>query len=792
MTYRAKLWIFFTILLTALVSSACSTGPDERPDVWPTQSALPESPPKDLNREAPSAVLRTGSDGFVYVVGMGDDVEPGTSFLGRYSGDWPIRDVARPALVTGRLVRTYEGDVGLVHLSYTLPEADPEGLEVAWETKPIDDNLGKGRARVAEVEKKPSRAIKLSIGNRHGVRDGDFYAILSEPGAGKDEDVEARMMQLSRRLTGVCMVQETEEDSARCTLWPGSKLHPSLTTPQKGQQAIFLEHTFGAAPRQGVIQVASVKGGDAALQEKVAAAMRAYLQSVTEAKTGVATIDETLDATKADFYSESETIEPLGKPQLVIGTSVEKVDGDDHLFANYTGVGPASGPGMVAAPPDGGVDLGPVDDVDEEDLRNFAATVWSGMLVYRGQTSEALIQLHQMLRDPKLSGPLRWHARDQYAMRWGAFGNYREALWLVLQDETIGAAKNDRQAWLNALGTRVRLYDFLDLSARAVSSAKRYLDAREEDKPGPQWRAAVAMYGEMLMADERVDDALKTVEQLEEACPEGCNGDLNSLVAGIFWSTPEDRSEVQDELLEFLVEHADEDDAGQVAATRLYQGLTSMRNQDFTQGLVAFLEAERLYKKANNLSGQARAKYFAFLAELSRGNPQEAFDRAREAQKLEMQLNDFASTAQIFERMSALYTNPDFLQKPGPYLGAARQVLSGAVESNIAMGDFGGASENLLSLGSFMLKIGQEQRAKDVLTEAVGYAISFKRFDVAAMSHLYLGVIARQAGEMAEFRDEIQKAQMMAELSDDPAIKQAVEDVLNPKDDEKEVPTQLL
>jgi hypothetical protein len=90
-----------------------------------------------------------------------------------------------------------------------------------------------------------------------------------------------------------------------------------------------------------------------------------------------------------------------------------------------------------------------------------------------------------------------------------------------------------------------------------------------------------------------------------------------------------------------------------------------------------------------------------------------------------------------------------------------------------------------------MLKIGQGERAKDVLTEAVGYAVSFKRFDVAAMAHLYLGVIARQEGQMAEFRDEIQKAKLMAELSDDPAIKQAVEDVLNPKED-KEVPTQLL
>jgi tetratricopeptide (TPR) repeat protein len=588
------------------------------------------------------------------------------------------------------------------------------------------------------------------------------------------------------------MVQSTEDNSARCNLWPGSRLHPRLGTPKKGQEAIFLEHTYGAAPRQGVIQVATAEGAGKEVQETVAEAMRSYLQSVTEPKAGVSTIDVALDATADDFYRESDKVEPLGKPQLVIGTSVREINGEKHLFATYTGVGPATGPGMVAAPPEGGIDLGPVDDIDKTQLQNFAATVWSGMLVYRGQTSEALIQLHQMLGDGTLTGPLRWHARDQYAMRWGSLDKYREALWLVLQDEAVATKKNNRQAWLNALGTRVRLYDFLELPTQAVSSARRYLDAREQEKPGASWRSAVAMYGEMLMGDGRVEDALETVQTLEEACPEGCKGDLNSLVAGIFWAVPEDRPEVQSQLLDFLVDNVNENDSGQLAATRLYQGLMSMRGENHTQALVAFLEAERLYKKAKNTSGQARAKYFAFLAQLSRGNPQEAFAVAQEAQKMEMQLNDFPASAMLYERMSALYTNPEFLQQPGPYLGAARQVLSGAVEANIAMGDFGGASESLLSLGGFMLKFGQIAPAKDALTEAVGYAISFKRFDVAAMSHLYLGLIARKEGDQAAFRDEIEKAQLMAALSDDPMIKQAIDQALSPNQDEDDVPTQLL
>lgn len=791
MSKTIKLFVFIFLIAGAMATGACTTSSNQRADTWPKLAALPDSPPSDLNKNAPGAVLRPGGDGFVYVVGMTDTPAVGTPFVARYSGKWPIRELDRPGLTAGRLVRDYGEGVGLVHLTYQVPNTSIEDLQVNWSEKGSDDHLGKGLATVSSVAKKGTRAVTLSIGKDRGVRDGDFYALLSRPQPSDKKKVDARDLQLSRRLQGVCMVQEAKDDSARCLLWPGSKLHPRVASPQKGQEAVFLEHTFGAAPRDGIIQVAAVKDGDETLQKQLADAMDKYLKSVTEPKAEVATIDTALDATAEDFYRLGEELEHLGSPQLVIGSSVAEVDGEKHLIATYTGVGPASGPGMVAAPPDRGVDLGPIDDIDQTRLKNFMGTVWSGMLVYRGQTSEALIQLHQLLSDPKVTGPIRWHLRDQYAMRWGALDHYREALWLVLQDETIAANRDDREAWLNALGTRVRLYDFLDLPARAVSEAKRYLDARQQDKPGPSWRSAVAMYGEMLMTDGRVDDAMATVDTLEKACPKGCNGDLNSHVAGIYWSVPPDHEEVQQKLLDFLVDHVDDSDPTQLAATRLYQGINSMNEEDFTQALIAFLEADRLYEKVKNINGQARAQYFAFMAELGRGEPQAAFERGRAAQKLEMKLNDYGGVAQLFERMSVLYTNPDFLEKPGPFLGGARQILSGAVESKIAMGDFGGASENLLSLGSFMLKIGQEEQAKEVMTEAVGYAISFKRFDVAAMSHLYLGVIARQQGDMATFRSEIEKAQLMADLSDDPNIKKAVEDVLNPKKEE-DVPTQLL
>ncbi len=797
MTYAAKISIFAALLLSMLVSFGCGTTSQTRADLWPTPDALPDEPPSDLNTEAPAALLRAGSDGFVYVVGMDEDVELGTPFLGRYSGEWPVRDVSRPTLVSGRLVQTYGDGVGLVHLSYTVPDAEADGLEVAWETEPIADNLGKGRAQITSVAESPSRNIELSIGTDQGVRAGDFYALLHDPlsasaaDEGEADQVEPIDMQLSRRLAGVCMVQEVQDASATCVRWGASNRHPGVQNAREGDEAVFLEHTFGAAPREGVIQVATVTDGDESVQSALVAAMETYLESVTEPHVSVEATDAALDATAEDFYDVSDEVEPREGPQMVIGLSVVEIDGERRLIGNYTGAGAAAGPGMVAAPPERGVDLGPADSPDADRVESFVATVWAGMLVYRGQTSEALVQLHRMLGDPKLEGPLRWHARDQFAMRWGALGNYRESLWLVLEDETVATQKDDRQAWLNALGTRVRLYDFLDLPARAISTARRYLEAREQDKPGTSWRSALAMYAEMLMADERTEDALEVVEQLQEACPEGCDGELVSHISGIYWSVPTEETEARRDLLDFIIDNTDDDKPGQVASTRLYQGLYAMGTEDYTQALVAFLEAERLYGKQKNLSGQARAAYFAFLAELSRGNPQEAYNKAEEAQELERELNDYRSLAEIYSRMSVLYTNPEFLEKPGPYLGAASRVLTNAVESQVAMGDFGGAAENLLGLGGFMLKIGKGAQARSALTEAIGYAISFKRFDVAALAHLYLGIIAQQQGDMETFQDQIQKAQMMAELSDDPEIQEAIDNALSP-DQEEEPPTQLL
>lgn len=811
MMISSRLSLILASFTLALVATACATNGAQTTEVWPTMSALPESAPAELSdksasSEEESAYLMRAEDGFIYAIGVEEGIEVGQEFFGRYAGEWPLEDLPRPTLLTGRLVKRYADGIGLVHLSYQVEDSEIDGLMVDWVTEPhkpqapsAEDKsldhltLGKAIGYIESLGEEGSRELTLGLGDDHGVRDGDFYALLTQPdpSAARDDQARALQQQLSRRISGVCMVQKVKESTSTCMRWTASSDLGRLPQPQEGQQALFLEHTFGAAPRPGVIQIAQIEGAEPAVQEQLKQAMSDFLSSVTEPHTTVASLDKTFDATSPEFYKFTEEIEPLDSAQMVVGASVHEVDGEAHLFANYSGVGSASGPGMVAAPPRHGVDLGPLSALNEATLKNFAATVWAGMLVYRGQTSEALIQLHQMLTSPELVGPLRWHARDQYAMRWGALGHLRESLWLVLQDEALGARADDEEHRLNALGTRVRLYDFLEFPDSAISAAKSYLDANQDDKPESTWRSALGMYAEMLMKAEQVDEALAELKKLEEVCPDGCDGELNNYTAALFWSVPTDKNEIREELLKKLVDGLDEEDTAQVAALRMYQGLMSMRQEDFTQSLIAFLEAERLYTKLHNLSGQARALSFAFMAELGRSEPQAAYEKALKAQKLHMKINDFSGSADLFQRMGVLYANPEFMENPGPFLGAARQVLSGAVEAAVAMGDLNQTGEALMALGSFQLKLGADAQALETLGQAAAVGVASARFDIAALSHLYSALIAQKQGDASGFRRQIAQAQLMAKLSKDPAIIEAIDEMLNPQE-APEIPTQLL
>lgn len=784
-------------LSTLLVSTGCRTTGTTQP-VWPEAEVLPQAPPDKLEKTASTSVLRRGPDGFMYIVGGLDEAtKPGATFFARYSGQWPLEDVARPPLAAGQITRVYGEDVALVQMLYAFPNVELEKLEITWQDDITREDIGKGIGAVTQIMGEPEYpdAVELSLGKNLGVQPGDIYALLHAP----DESItRSNRYQLSRRLANVCMVQKVHDATATCRIWHGSQLHPQPAPTTIGNTALFVEHTFGAQPRQALVQFAKIKGDeDGSVRAHLIEQMDEYLKTHAAVNVSVETVDIELDPSSPEFYKNEKKVEYRSMPQLLVGAALQKGPrGKEHLILNYTGVGPSTGPGMVAAPPEYGIDLGRGDKIDGEDLRHIYGLLLSGVLVYRGQTAEGLMHLRQMLADESIQGSLRWHLRDQYAMRWGALGYLDEALWLVKEDEAVAVAAKNRQAELNALGTRVRLHDMLDSSDAAKAASKRYLDYRSEN-PDEDFalRAASSMHAEMLMRSGAVTEALEHLATLEDKCPEGCNGELFSYISGIYWAVPPDNKPTQDQLLEKLSALASNaDDASTTASLRIYQGLQAMRDGHFEQAVIAFLDAEKHFEQEKSSPGVARAKYFAFLAQLGMKEPIQAYETAIDALSIATDLRDFGTAARIYDRLTAVYLNLDLNSSPSTYIKLASRILTSVYEAQVAVGDLGASSETLFTIGTLFFKLGSLDDAQTVFQKSVVYAIRTTRFDIAAMSHLTLGMIARAKGDIELFKTEIERAGVMAKLSGDPSIIEAIQRALEPprQPEDDPVDSQLL
>lgn len=778
---------FGLVVTLVAMSVACGTS---RPqvDVWPQVDALPSSPPSDLDVKAAASTLRRAGDGYLYVVGgIPDAVDVGSTFHARYSGDWPLNDLPRPALARGTVLRRYDDQAAVVSLDYQFPSAELEGLEISWDEATTDEKMGKGLGTVLEVEAGPNTDLRLDVGTDVGVQTGDIYAIV-KPAA---EPSEATDVQVPRRLTNICLVDEVADETSTCRLWRGSRFLIGAGVPNVGDEILFMEHTFGRKPRPARILIAQIEGDEeGTIRETLTNLFQKYSESVTNANLTVETSDRSVDATREDFFRYDREFPHGGVPTILVGASIVDTGDGESLMLNYTGIGPASGPGMFAAPPEGGVSAGPPNDLDAYVLRAFAGTAWGGVQVLRGQTSEALMHLHLMLRDKSVYGPLRWHIRDQYAMRWAALGNTDMSIWLVAEDEAAAQADDDQKAYLNALGTMVRLLERVGQTEAAVGAAREYLDARQGDKPSSTWLSAVAMYAEMLTANDEIEEAKEWVDVLLGACPDGCGGDLNSLLSGVYWTLPEEEDSYREELLERFADFVPEDANERQASVRYLQGINALQDERFDDALIAFLEAERLFDEADHLPGVSRAKFYNFVTQLRREEPQKAFETAIESLETTRELRDFESAARTYEVLANLYMNlaPD--AQPGPYLAAAQDVMLSAVKSQLARGDFAGAADSFFSLGVFLVKVGQLDRAQSILQQGILFAIRSASFDVAAMSHLYLGLIARNKGDQETFLDEINRARVMGSIADDPSILETIEEALKPP--EPEAPTQVL
>ena len=801
-TSRSSRVLGLLLLACVALMTACSTTTPPQ-DVWPLVDVLPAEAPAALDKQAATSVLRRGPSGMLYIVGgLDEGVEVGDTFLARYSGEWPLKDLARPPLAAGQITRVYDKNVALVQLLYMLPDTELDKLEITWQDDIVREDLGKGIASVGQIfgEADYPETVEISIGQNLGVQPGDIYALVH---GAPDKVDQTNDLQLGKRLANICLIQTVNESSARCRIWHGSRLHPEPVPVKEGDMALFLEHTFGSAPRQALVQFAKIKGdNDGSIRKHLMEQMQQYLNTHAAANITIEPLDQEIDPTSPTFYRNESNVAYRGMPQLVFGAALVPSGkrNKEHLVINYTGIGPATGPGMIAAPPEGGMDMGRADSIEGKDLRQLFGTILSGVLVYRGQTSEALMHLRQMLADDDLQGAMRWHLRDQYAMRWGALGYLDEALWIVLEDEAVGKSRSDRLATLNALGTRVRLHDMLDASDLATSEAKRYLELRQQgaDDPGAI-ASARAMYAEMLLNQNEVDQARTQIATMQTECVEDCAQDLFSLLAGIYWSVPPGTQDLQSRMLQTMTElHERFKNPAHAGNLMIYRGILSMQEKEFAQAQLAFIEAERIFSELQYKPSVMRAKYFSFLAQLGMEDPINAFETSTEIIAFAQELRDYESAAQTYNDLVNVYFSLDMEQAPGAYIKLASRMLNAVYDAQVASGNLGKSSETLFTIGTLFFRLQALEDASIVLQKAVVYSIRATRFDIAAMSHLTLAMIGRATGNMEMFESEIARAQSMAEISGDPAVIDAVNRALAPPPNQEEpqdtpsVDTQLL
>ncbi len=771
---RWGLWVGLFLVAGAM---GCATGPETLTG-WPDVEVGTSEVFEDTGGEP--RFLR-GPDGFLYIAGdFETEVRVGQVVLGRHSGAWPLEETAPPALFAGEVVKVLSPRLARVHHHLTLPDVEVKELSVEVRDERATGALGKGIGEVKDVDFSGPTHLTLDLGGGTGIQQGDLYGILrpSEEGAGAG--------QLTRRLLGVCMIVDVERDESTCRLWQGHADYRWGGTIAAGQEVIFMEPTFGTAPGSATLLVAP--SGDEEVDAWLMEHLTNYVDRFPGAAVEVELYEEPVDAEDVHFYRWGRHLDPGGSG-VFLGVSLVERDRGRHLVLNYTGLGSVIGSAMVAAPPEGGVDMGPVDRVRSDRMRGVAGVLMAGIMVYRGQTSMALMHLHEALGDEGLRGPWRWHARDQYAMRWGALDNYEEAMWLVLEDEAVAQRREDEKAYLNALGTRVRLHDFLDQPEEALVAAEEYLEAQEEGSTAYLW--ALAMYGEMAAQNEMSDEVEAVIRALDEGCSDGCEGDLISMLAGIYWAAYDWDEVLQDRLVTKILGVSRMQRGAAMASARMFEGWNFLRDRNLTQSLIAFLEARRVYEAEGMTYGAARAGFYITLIQIGRDEPQEAFAEGVATAEYLRRVGDYRGVARIYDRLGQLFVDPDPRRQGPEVLSAGPQVLQMAVQTALGQGNFGAASESSFTYGHFLMRFGQLEEAQVSLQHAVIYGLRTARFDTVALSHLFLAAIARQQGDMALFEAEVSRARVMAEAADDPVVDELMESLLSPGQ-EPEDPTQLL
>jgi len=92
------------------------------------------------------------------------------------------------------------------------------------------------------------------------------------------------------------------------------------------------------------------------------------------------------------------------------------------------------------------------------------------------------------------------------------------------------------------------------------------------------------------------------------------------------------------------------------------------------------------------------------------------------------------------------------------------EVLAAFFQTQVAQGDFGKAAKALFIHGTFLTHLAKFDEAQSSLRRASTYAIQTANFDIAALAHIRLAVIAKARRDKKTFADEIKRAAQMAKF----------------------------
>ena len=749
--------------LLPLVAVACATPQGGGVPSYP--DALPVEAPVLTDLE--EGTLAQGTDGFLYSAGI--DGEPGAAFVIRYGGDWPQGAGDRPALGLARVARRFPSGKVLLQAEYLLPGPNLTGSRLEAWTSPAPPRVGKGLARVGGVS---STEVALEIGAEHGVGAGDQYLIVRPARGGE---------RLGHRVVASVRVTATTKSGST------GRFTARSAKVTEGQWALFVgPGREGRAPL--LIEVAAFEGAASnAPRDAVVKALEARVADDGIEGVTVAAVDARFDGLDPHFNGPSIALEPTAGHRMLVAGRVD----DGKLMLNYTNTGISVAHAMIAATPERGFAVGAVGALDTDGLLGLWINLSAAAETHRGENAAAIVTLEQRLREPGWTGPARWHARDQLAMRWAQSGYTRQALWTVQQDVALAESESDSDAIVNAVGTLMPLFEELGLADASLLAAERFYTVRKSLGESVYTMHAWKAFIDSLAAAGRHEEAATELAAFEDACAPvldelrgfadagepaawgaaSCAGDLFFAFLGNVWRTEGD---ARDGWLGRAEELAGLLDRKQVAGLRVAQGLAALYREDHDGAHIAFLEALRLYRQEQSLPGVARVEALRFNLYLAQDMRQEAFESAMAAAEMYAEMGDVHELISVYRTLPWLYANIPIGQAPiAPYMGQARPTMREALKYQLASGRPERVAEVFLATGRFVMTSAPGD-AEALLQRAREFALQSTDFGIAARATFLLAVLARGRGDGAGFRSTLDDARELARISGDPNLLQQI------------------